>query len=86
MPKDKFTATEVMALQEQTLKEVRILGEGVRVLDEKLSDVKVKVDKIEEDVGELKQDMKVVKLTLTHTPGRINDHENRIGKLEKKIA
>lgn len=42
-----------------------------------------KVDKIEEDVAELKSDMKVVKAAVRATNDDVRDHEHRINRLEK---
>ena len=55
-----------------------------RVL-EAVGDMQEKVDKIpqmQEDVGELKQDMKVVKAAVTDTSRQVNNHEHRITRLE----
>lgn len=82
--KKEFTTTEVMVLQEQTLKEVRVIGEQFSYIKQKLE----KLDKIEEDVSVLKEDMKLVKLSLQN---KVNteDHvklTNRVMVLEKKVC
>ncbi len=81
MSKKEFSATEVMALQEQTLKEIRVMSEGLNYVMEKVK----KIDKIEEDVAVLKEDMKIVKISLAQKAdiSRVDDHEIRITKLEK---
>ena len=40
---------------------------------------------IEEDVSELKRDMKVVKAAVTSTNKQVRDHERRITKLEATV-
>jgi septal ring factor EnvC (AmiA/AmiB activator) len=41
-----------------------------------------KLPSIETDIRELKQDMKVVKATVTDLSHQVNDHEHRITRLE----
>lgn len=84
MAKKEFTATEVMMLQEQTLKEIRVMSEGLNYVMEKVK----KIDKIEEDVAVLKEDMKVVKLSLNQKDDidKVKNHEFRINRLEKYCA
>ncbi|MEI6040562.1 MAG: hypothetical protein WCP93_04410, partial [Candidatus Berkelbacteria bacterium] len=66
---------------EQTLKEIRVMSEGLNYVMEKVK----KIDKIEEDVAVLKEDMKIVKFSLTQKAdiGRVDNHEIRITELEK---
>ena len=41
-----------------------------------------KLDHVEQDVGELKQDMKVVRAATTDTSHRVHDLERRVSRLE----
>lgn len=84
MPKKEFTATEVMALQEETLKEVKIIGEQYSYIKEKVD----KIDKIEEDIEILKEDIQVVKMSLTRKVD-VDDFQafgKKVIRLEKHLA
>lgn len=81
MPKKEFTTTEVMVLQESMDKKLNVIGEHISYIVEKIK----KIDKLEEDVSNIKEDIHVVKLTLTQKTDKktVDDHEVRIVKLEK---
>lgn len=83
MAKKEFTATEVMVLQEDMNHKLDIIVEQFSSMNEKMN----KIDKIEEDIEILKEDMKIVKLSLTQKAdiSRVDNHEVRISKLEKVL-
>ena len=81
MPKKEFTVTEVMVLQEDMNHKLDTIGEQFLYISQKLD----KLDKIEQDVDILKDDMRIVKLSLPQKADiqTVDNHEIRIIKLEK---
>jgi hypothetical protein len=63
---------------EQVLDEIKAVHELVAEVPKMAR----KLDHVEQDVAELKQDMKVVKAAGTDLSHQTNDHERRIGDLE----
>lgn len=62
----------------------RLLDQNKTIL-ESLGDMQAKVAKLpkmEEDVAELRQDMKIVKAAVTDASRQVHDHERRITRLE----
>jgi hypothetical protein len=81
MPKKEFTATEVMALQENIDKKLTVIGEQFFYIKEKL-------DKVSDSVEILKEDMQIVKYSLRQKVD-LQDFqalEKRVIRLEKKIT
>ncbi len=71
---DRYTHILLGEIRDQN----RALLEGQR----QMLGVPAKVDKIEEDVAELKIDMKAVKAAVRATNVDLQDHERRITRLE----
>lgn len=66
-----------------------IFNDQLQIVLEVVTDIQTqvsKITKIEEDVDELKQDMKVVKAAVTDTSRELHALDQRVGRLEAKAA
>ena len=77
----------MQSLNDDERKEVlgEVLADELKTILEYVKDVPVikqKVDKLEEDMTEVKSDMKVVKAAVTDISRQLIDHERRITRLE----
>lgn len=65
------------------LEEIRAQNRALLEGQASLLGLPAKVDKIEDDVAELKSDVKVIKAVLRANNDDVKNHEKRITKLEK---
>ncbi len=64
------------------LEEIRDQNKAVLEAVDDMQKNVAKIPAIEEDVAELKQDVKIVKAAVTDTSKQQGDHEDRISRLE----
>lgn len=64
------------------LEEIKSQNKAVLEAVGDMPKVVAKLGHIEEDVKELKQDMKIVKAAVTDLSHQVHDHEHRISRLE----
>ena len=79
MAKKEFTATQVMALQEETLKQLKILAEQYGGIMDKLSEHDKRFDELEEKLT-IRMDKGFTRLEV-----RIDGHDKRFDKLEGRF-
>jgi chromosome segregation ATPase len=79
-------------LMEQMKHEVKTVAEGHSILVKKLDKVESEIGEIKNDVQGLKQDMREVKselgsvkMIVINISHEMNDHEKRIKKVEEKV-
>jgi len=80
------------ALMEHMTKEVKTVAEGHSILVKKLDKVESEIGEIKNDEQELKKDMREVKseigsvkMIAVNISHEMNDHEKRIKKVEEKV-
>ncbi|MBI3260900.1 hypothetical protein HYZ64_00820 [Candidatus Berkelbacteria bacterium] len=81
MANKKFTATEVMMLQER-------LEKGITVIAEQMGDMKHDIKELKTDVGVLKEDVAIIKasLPLKANKTELDEFDRRVTRLEAKPA
>ena len=89
---DKRFERHTNILMEQMKHEVKTVAEGHSILVKKLDKVESEIGEIKNDVQGLKQDMREVKselgsvkMIVMNISHEINDHEKRIKKVEEKV-
>lgn len=72
------------------LEEVRdmfkTLGEGQKVLENKIDSLENRMDSMENRMDRIESDVSIIKSYVMKVDDTLNDHEKRITTLEKKIA
>ena len=77
MAEKEFTATQVMALQEE-------LGKGIKVIGEQYSEIKQELKTINGRLENLEEKVDIVVATIPHKASKtaVNELENRVEALE----
>lgn len=81
MPKKEFTTTEVMALQEEMLHHIKIIGEQHGTIVDNIQKMNGRLEHIEDDI-------QIIKVSLRQKVD-LNDFqilEKRVIRLEKKLV
>lgn len=73
-PKKEFTATQVMMLQEE-------LGKGIKVIGEQYSSLNTKVDKISSKLDRVAEDVAIIKASLP-----IKANKSEFEQLDKRVT
>ncbi|MCL4358119.1 hypothetical protein M1512_04490 [Patescibacteria group bacterium] len=62
-----------------------VLADQLKAIQDAISNVpeiKSQLDKLDRSMSEMADDLKVVKAAMTHMSNQVNEHEQRIGRLE----